>query len=1273
MQIYLRVMLVQTTLKGSLKAYINRHAPEHLIDRGRDYYLRDAVSLKAYKADIGQLDFSVKGTFEYHTCIRLKQDEDKTWNRIHTTTCNCPAAESGVCKHQVAVLLWLRDNMPKLADGPAEFDLPDTPVPAKRPTKKRPEHIRTADEPYLLENYKKQSSFEKYYEGWQYEPHYRRLVAAREPAPSRIEVETAYSFSADMQHAAIQTIELIPDGTDIWVSCSCGQKTDVLCQHAMRTLELLRQGGLISHLRHPSPKEIEAECRKAMQAFGLSPEDDWPEYFHSAFDLRGRRVTLRPEHDKLLDVSKVQKMFTDYPIEISAPELLRTMQDVDDHTEADRHNVGFAFCFNGLREKAFGMHTLYALPGKNGQAMSKGFKSTEKFRRHDQVRYTPGERMVAQLVESQFENRVAAGSSTAAVARLVASVADELEAMPHLFISDEYISYNVRKGALTAIRFRKGFPPMRYELEKSGPLLTLRLYITHEGEDIAPDPKRVELPYKHFLRVDNTLYFSASPAEANHLELALKLNGSEMPQARFAEIFTDHLAPVFRKYPLSVKGSEGLDVILQKQKVATRELYLSEMGNFVMFRPCLRYEDDTLVDLLSEGEVWMADERGIRAKSHNAEEDAEYLEILRTAHPDFRQQFRSDFFCLPYDALLDEHRFVHLFSHLRDAGVKVFGEKDLTRLKEIPVPGQVAYTVKREIDWFELNADFTFGDQSITLAQLKKRFVPGSQFIDLGKGRKGSIPMDWYKRLQRIFRLGQTEEDGIKMSSFHFNVIDELFREVEDPDITDFIADRRAKLLNFSGPEAVALPRGIKASLRPYQVDGFQWLCFLDEFGWGGILADDMGLGKTLQMITFLKHVLRKNKQTNLVVVPTSLLFNWENELKKFAPALKYHVHYGPARVKDFALFDKTHLVITSYGHMLSDAEWMREYDFNYIVLDESQAIKNPASKRYKAARLLKANNRIAMTGTPVENNTFDLYAQLSFTNPGMLGSAAHFKKEYAKAIDSGKDKARAGELQRTVQPFILRRTKEQVATELPDKTEDIIYCEMDKAQRKVYDAHRNEIRETMLGNMESEIISSERFKVLQALTRLRQVCNSPLLLPGNEKYGGTSVKIDILLNHIREKTGNHKILVFSQFTQMLGLIQNALEKEEINHAYLDGKCNNKQRQAAVETFQTDPDCRVFLISLKAGGTGLNLMAADYVYIVDPWWNPAVENQAIDRCYRIGQDKKVIAYRMICKNTVEEKITELQNRKKKIASELISTDEGILQKLDSEDLKALFL
>jgi SNF2 family DNA or RNA helicase len=357
---------------------------------------------------------------------------------------------------------------------------------------------------------------------------------------------------------------------------------------------------------------------------------------------------------------------------------------------------------------------------------------------------------------------------------------------------------------------------------------------------------------------------------------------------------------------------------------------------------------------------------------------------------------------------------------------------------------------------------------------------------------------------------------------------------------------------------------------------------------------------------------------------------------------------------------------------MARDIEMFRKYEFNFVILDESQAIKNSASQRFKATTLLRAKNRLTLTGTPIENNTFDLYAQMEFLNPGFLGSQAHFKENFSDPIDKNGDAERAAELQRMINPFILRRTKEQVAKELPPKVEDFIYCEMDTEQRKVYDAFRNKYRDYLLGKIDENGIESSKLYVLEGLTKLRQICDSPELLSDDENYGTDSVKIRELVKHITEKTGKHKLLIFSQFVKMLTVIRRELDERNIRYDYLDGQSTQTSRQGSVEHFQSDDNTRVFLISLKAGGVGLNLTAADYVYIVDPWWNPAVENQAIDRAYRIGQDKHVIAYRMICTGTIEEKIMKLQDKKKKIAGDIISTDEGFIKNLTKSDIEELF-
>ncbi len=349
----------------------------------------------------------------------------------------------------------------------------------------------------------------------------------------------------------------------------------------------------------------------------------------------------------------------------------------------------------------------------------------------------------------------------------------------------------------------------------------------------------------------------------------------------------------------------------------------------------------------------------------------------------------------------------------------------------------------------------------------------------------------------------------------------------------------------------------------------------------------------------------------------------------------------------------------------------MQKQSFDYVILDESQAIKNPFSKVAKAATLLNAKNKLCLSGTPLQNNTFDIYAQMNFLNPGMLGSVEFFRNEFAVPIDKFGEKEQKEHLRKILYPFILRRTKEQVAKDLPEKSEMILFCEMSDEQRNIYDAYRNDFRDKILGVVEEKGIHKSQLTILQGLMRLRQVCDSPAIIK-DESFPNVSVKLEELCREITENISNHKALVFSQFLGMLSLIRQKLEELEIDYEYFDGSTSVGDREKAIQRFQNDENCRVFLISLKAGGVGLNLTAADYVYIVDPWWNPAVEQQAIDRTHRIGQTKNIFAYRMICKDTVEDKIFKLQEKKKALAADLITDDAGFVKSLTREDIEYLF-
>jgi SNF2 family DNA or RNA helicase len=505
----------------------------------------------------------------------------------------------------------------------------------------------------------------------------------------------------------------------------------------------------------------------------------------------------------------------------------------------------------------------------------------------------------------------------------------------------------------------------------------------------------------------------------------------------------------------------------------------------------------------------------------------------------------------------------------------------------------------------------------------------------------------------------------LRLPALHWSVLAEAGLGAGDEALRRELEEKRYRWQGVDRVGGWPVPPAVQAQLRDYQLGGFQWMCLLDEMGWGGCLADDMGLGKTLQTLTFLRHIVQRYpEETHLVVCPTSLLYNWETEMKKFVPDLEYHIYYGPSRVLNPAVS----VMLTSYGVLRSDVEELAALKWGYVILDESQAIKNPASQARKAVQQLQSRNRMALSGTPVQNSTFDLYAQMDFLNPGMLGSQDFFRTQFATPVDRNGDKEAAARLRKLVYPFVLRRTKEQVARDLPDRTEMILWCEMGEEQRRIYDRFKETYRAALLDRIGEEGMGRSSIYILEGLTKLRQICDHPALV----KEEGVSAKLEELIREIEENAGHHKALVFSQFTSMLQLIRAALEERGIPYLYLDGSMAAGERKRAVVQFQEEEDTRIFLISLKAGGVGLTLTAADYVYLVDPWWNPAVEQQAIDRSHRIGQEKKVFAYRMICRDTVEEKILQLQERKKSLASDLIADETGFVKQLTREDVDYLF-
>ncbi|HEX4769664.1 MAG TPA: DEAD/DEAH box helicase [Bryobacteraceae bacterium] len=585
-------------------------------------------------------------------------------------------------------------------------------------------------------------------------------------------------------------------------------------------------------------------------------------------------------------------------------------------------------------------------------------------------------------------------------------------------------------------------------------------------------------------------------------------------------------------------------------------------------------------------------------------------------------------------------------------------------------PGAFRLDVSTGVDWFELRGEIDYGDTRAKLPELIEALKRGHSAVRLEDGTYGLLSEDWLQRIGMLIGMGTAEADYIRFRWNQAGVLDALLLAQGDATWDETFSRVREQLRSFDGIKTVGQPAEFVGHLRDYQREGLAWMEFLRRFSFGGCLADDMGVGKTAQVLAMLetRRASKASGETikpSLVVVPKSLVFNWKLEAARFTPKLRVLDYTGASRSLDD--LNACDLMLTTYGTLRRDIVSLKDVHFDYVVLDEAQIVKNSSTESAKTVRLLQAQHRLALSGTPIENHVGELFALIDFLNPGMLGTTGVFKLVGVGIRTSDQEALRL--LARTVRPFILRRTKEQVARELPAKTEQTIYCELEPDQRKLYDELRQHYRLSLLKRIDEEGLAKSKIHVLEALLRLRQAACHPGLIDTN-RIDEPSAKTDALLERLREiREEGHKALVFSQFTSLLKIVRDRLDKDGVAYEYLDGATRN--REEVVERFQNDPDCRLFLISLKAGGLGLNLTAAEYVFLLDPWWNPAIEAQAVDRAHRIGQTRHVFAYRLIARDTVEEKVLELQKTKKDLADAIISADNNLIRDLRAEDLELL--
>ncbi len=596
-----------------------------------------------------------------------------------------------------------------------------------------------------------------------------------------------------------------------------------------------------------------------------------------------------------------------------------------------------------------------------------------------------------------------------------------------------------------------------------------------------------------------------------------------------------------------------------------------------------------------------------------------------------------------------------------------------------------------ENDWFDIRAVIVVDEFKIPFQKIRQNIIRGKREYKLPNGQYFIIPEEWFTKYTDLMHFSNSTDEGMTLDKMHFRLLDQQQLETISP-------EWKQKVINLQERQSqIDSPDGLKATLRPYQSEGYAWMKVLNDNQFGGILADDMGLGKTIQTIALLLNQYEaapeetssahQNEQlsmfdqvqgfntsslpASLIVMPTSLVHNWANEIKKFAPQLKIYLYTGNNRTKSKEIgkiLKHYHIVLTSYGIARNDIEYLNNYQFHYVILDESQNIKNPTSKVYQAVSELKASYKLVLTGTPIENALVDLWAQMNFVNNGLLGNLNFFKNHYAGPIEKKQDEAKEQKLRQLITPFILRRTKDMVAKELPPVTEQTLVCDMTEEQQKFYEREKSGIRNELLKAIEATGVNKNAILALQALTKLRQIANHPALV--DDTYEGSSGKYE----QIFQKLGNaisekHKVLIFSSFVKDLELIERDLIRKKIKYAKLTGSTTDRQK--VIKSFTDNEECRVFLISLKAGGVGLNLVEADYVFVLNPWWNPAAEAQAINRAHRIGQTKNVFVYKFISTDTIEEKIARLQEKKKALADTFITTNNP-LKDLSETELKELF-
>lgn len=1253
-----QIALFRTGLcSGSLShiiKHIYNYASDEVVRRGKRIFLTQGVKFLRKDELSGQLHFKVRNDQyhnHYNVAISKYQDEQTL-----TARCQCPYNMGEICRHEAAALFHLNDMLlnQELDQEQARFNQAHTMIRMRSIDLK---HLRLFTSNALFEEAEKIQSHHKV--------EISHSVNEKVEALITVGQET---FSVKLQRN---------DDKSFDTSCTCEEHRHPLCPHKTALfLQLLHASGPNFF---DSIRNWDHQKNKLLGLYGYSLSDDLSGKFD--FYYQDGKPFL-----KVLDqsIKKVQAQ----PLGIDKP---ATNQVVGPQDYNKR--LGLIIHLQEKQYPFFGIDLVEGDLAEHQSAFSGQIQKLDTGKYINPEKYPLEDRelinMVRKIQRAEFSKHIARNSPFGDIwENIITQDADQPDQESLKLIFD-YLHpkllrmFNQLSPATPLYFLPNGLPyrtsslkEIKYLHHNLYPNIHVRRNPDYMGVDISliyddasflPEENALQnhLLYLH----GNLLLLIHKPGDAARLaDLSKK---TEIPLNEWSQYLHHHIVPISKLYDITF--DEGL-VEYHDESTPKTVVYISEQNNYFMIKPMFRY-GQTEVEISAENHISVEDQGKLVYMKRNKAHEQVFIDWINELHPHLRKPEYESHFALHGKYVFSQNWFFQFFDKMKEADVDVFGYENLKNFRINKSKPNTSVHISSNLDWFDTEIEVNFDGLGVDVSDIQKALSLKQNYVALGDGSIGILPEEWLKKFALLFKMADTQGKKLRVSKFNFSVIDEMMDLISDQDIIKELDEKKKLLLN-ENPENhsdIAIPEEINAVLRPYQVAGFQWLAYLEKVKWGGLLADDMGLGKTVQTLTFLQYYKSKNQGIHaLVICPTSLLYNWENEIRKFAPQLSYLIHHGSSRTLKYTELSGYDIIISTYGTLRSDAELFAKNEVDYIVLDESQTIKNPNSKVAKAAQFIPARNRIALSGTPMQNNTFDLYSQMNFLNPGMLGNKEFFKEQFAKPVDKFQDQETKDHLRKLVYPFMLRRTKEQVADDLPDKTDITLYCEMGPQQRAIYEAYKNMYRSRILGSIEQQGIEKSQFAILQGLMKLRQICDSPAILRDEQKFDNHSAKLDELTRELEENTGEHKVLIFSQFLGMLALIREKLKQHQIPFQYFDGSYTAIQREQAINEFQNNQACRVFLISLKAGGMGLNLTAADYVYIVDPWWNPAVEQQAIDRTHRIGQTKNIFAYRMICKDTVEEKIMLLKEKKNSLVKDIISKDQHMIKQLTRDDVSYLF-